>query len=111
MKFKCQSILHNVRSISERTGAFRSVWNLLDCLGDLIHNTKPITVKVMVNGKPARALLDSGSLGDFVSSTLVDQISAKKEILESPVLLQLAVQGSRSKVNTRTTLKLEYLFY
>ena len=38
MKFKCQGILHNVRSISERTGAFRSVWNLLDCLGDLIHN-------------------------------------------------------------------------
>ena len=35
---KCQKILSNIRSISERTRVFRSVWNLLDCLGDLIHN-------------------------------------------------------------------------
>ena len=69
---------------------------------------KPITVKVIVNGRPARALLDSGSLGDFVSSTLVDQLSAKKELLASPISLQLAVQGSRSKVNARTTLEMEY---
>ena len=69
---------------------------------------KPITVKVLVNGKPARALLDSGSLGDFVSSTLVDQLAVKRETLDSPISLQLAVQGSRSKVNARATLKLEY---
>ena len=65
---------------------------------------KPITVKVLVNGKPARALLDSGSLGDFVSSTLVDQLAVKRETLDSPISLQLAVQGSRSKVNARATL-------
>ena len=82
--------------------------NAAQIKGNLRVLPKPITVKVMVNGRPARALLDSGSLGDFVSSTLVDQISAKKEILETPVSLQLAVQGSRSKVNARTTLKLEY---
>ena len=82
--------------------------NAAQIKGNLRVLPKPITVKVLVNGKPARALLDSGSLGDFVSSTLVDQISAKREILESPVSLQLAVQGSRSKVNARTTLKLEY---
>ena len=33
---------------------------------------KPLVVKVTVNGHPARALLDSGSLGDFMSSTLAD---------------------------------------
>ena len=27
---------------------------------------KPLVVKVAVNGHPARALLDSGSLGDFI---------------------------------------------
>ena len=27
---------------------------------------KPIIVKVDINGRPARALLDSGSLGDFI---------------------------------------------
>ena len=82
--------------------------NAAQVKGNLRVLPKPITVKVLVNGKPARALLDSGSLGDFVSSTLADQLSAKKEMLASPISLQLAVQGSRSKVNARTTLKLEY---
>jgi hypothetical protein len=69
---------------------------------------KPIVVKVTVNGHPARALLDSGSLGDFLSSTLADQLSIKKEPLEFPLSLQLAVQGSRSKVNSKASVKLEY---
>ena len=55
---------------------------------------KPIVVKVLVNGHPARALLDSESLGDFMSSTLADQLALKKEILNTPLALQLAVQGS-----------------
>ena len=69
---------------------------------------KPIVVKVEVNGHPVRALLDSGSLGDFVSSTLVDQLSIAREALDSPLSLHLAVQGSRSKVNARATIKLQY---
>ena len=69
---------------------------------------KPIVVKVNINGRPARALLDSGSLGDFLSSTLADQLSVKRENLDTPLSLQLAVQGSRSKVNTRATVNLEY---
>jgi len=44
---------------------------------------RPIVVTVKVDGHPARALLDSGSLGDFIAS----------------LSLQLAVQGSRSKIN------------
>ena len=69
---------------------------------------KPIVVKVTVNNHPARALLDSGSLGDFMSSTLADQLQVKRITLDSPLALQLAVQGSRSKVNTRASVQLQY---
>ena len=65
-------------------------------------------VKVTVDGHPARALLDSGSLGDFISSTLADQLGVKKEILDAPLSLQLEVQGSCSKVNAAATIKLRY---
>lgn len=44
---------------------------------------RPVVITAKINGHPARALLDSGSLGDFMSS----------------LGLQLAVQGSRSKIN------------
>ena len=69
---------------------------------------KPVVVKVEINGHPVRALLDSGSLGDFISSTLVDQLSVSREPLDSPLSLHLAVQGSRSKVNARATVELRY---
>ena len=38
---------------------------------------KPIIVKVDINRQSARALLDSGSLGDFILSTLADQLAVK----------------------------------
>ena len=69
---------------------------------------KPIVVKVAVNGHPARALLDSGSLGDFMSTTLADQLGIEKESLSVPLALQLAVQGSRSKVNSVVTAQFQY---
>ena len=69
---------------------------------------KPLVVKVTVNGHPARALLDSGSLGDFMSSTLADQLGIQKEPLSTPLALQLAVQGSRSKVNYVAIAQLQY---
>ena len=69
---------------------------------------KPIVLKVEVNGHPVRALLDSGSLGDFISTTLVDQLSIVRETLDLPLSLHLAVQGSRSKVNARASVKLTY---
>ena len=65
-------------------------------------------MKVEINDHPIRALLDSGSLGDFISSTLVDQLSIIREVLDSPLSLHLAVQGSRSKVNARATVNLKY---
>ena len=59
---------------------------------------KPVVITVQINGHPVRALLDLGSLGDFISTTLADQLKLNKETLEVPLGLQLAVQGSRSKI-------------
>jgi hypothetical protein len=61
---------------------------------------KPVVIRVNVNGLPVRALVDSGSLSDFISSTTVDQLKLKRTILDKPLGLQLAVQGSRSKINS-----------
>lgn len=69
---------------------------------------KPVVITVKINGHPARALIDSRSLGDFMSTTLADQLKLTKEKLEVPLGLQLAVQGSRSKINARTKAKLQY---
>ncbi|KAG6912337.1 hypothetical protein DXG01_015323, partial [Tephrocybe rancida] len=69
---------------------------------------KPLVIVVKIDGHPVRALVDSGSLGDFMSSTIAEQLKVKKVELSSPVPVQLAVQGSRSKVNYGATAKLEY---
>jgi len=60
---------------------------------------KPIVVVAHVNGQPARALIDTGSLADFISLTLVEQLKLERVMLEKLLTIQLAVQGSRSKVN------------
>jgi len=52
-----------------------------------------------MNGQPAHALIDMGSLADFISLTLVEQLRLKCVMLEKPLTIQLAVQGSCSKVN------------
>jgi len=44
---------------------------------------KPIVILVYLNHKPCRALLDCGSLTDFVSTTLVDQLKLKYSVLEN----------------------------
>jgi hypothetical protein len=69
---------------------------------------KLVVIRIDVNGLPVRALVDSGSLGDFVSSTLVDQLKLKRTILEKPLGLQLAVQGSRSKINALVEISYSY---
>lgn len=69
---------------------------------------KPLVVTVKINGHPARALLNSGSLGDFLSTTIVDQLGLKKVQLQTPLALQLAVQGSRLRINFGCRTKLEY---
>jgi len=40
---------------------------------------RPVVVEVFINGKPAQALLDSGSMADFISTRLVDQLNLKKK--------------------------------
>lgn len=60
---------------------------------------EPVVVVVDVNGHPARALLDTGSLADFMSARLAHQLGVKVFELEKPLPVHLAVQGSRSKIN------------
>lgn len=62
----------------------------------------------MINDRPCRALLDSGSLTDFVSTTVVDQLKLKYDLLEKPIPLQLAASGSRSVVKATTTVNFKY---
>ena len=47
-------------------------------------------------------------MGDFISTTFADQLGAKRTVLDTPLALQLAVQGSRSRVNSRVTVQFGY---
>jgi Retroviral aspartyl protease len=82
--------------------------NAAQVKGDQRVLPKPIVIKVLVSDQPARALLDSGSLGDFMSAMLADQLDVRRDVLPTPLSLQLAVQGSRSKINATTTVNLKY---
>ncbi|KAF9265210.1 hypothetical protein L218DRAFT_1021588 [Marasmius fiardii PR-910] len=46
--------------------------------------------------------------GDFVSSTFADQLKLKLIDLAKPLPLQLATQGSRSKISSRVKVQFEY---
>ncbi|KAG2119711.1 uncharacterized protein F5147DRAFT_563758 [Suillus discolor] len=48
---------------------------------------KPVVVVAHVNGCPVRALIDMGSLADFMSSTLADQLKVKQIPLEKPLTI------------------------
>ncbi|KAF7348752.1 Retrovirus-related Pol polyprotein from transposon 17.6 [Mycena venus] len=69
---------------------------------------QPLVIVVRVNGEPVQALVDSGSLGDLVSTSLADQLRLKRKELKDPITLQLAVQGSRSKINHSVNVKMSY---
>ncbi|KAJ8580107.1 hypothetical protein M405DRAFT_700064, partial [Rhizopogon salebrosus TDB-379] len=69
---------------------------------------RSLVVVVLINDRPCRALLDSGSLTDFISTTVVDQLKLKFDLLEKPIPLQLAVSGSRSVVKATVTVDLKY---
>ncbi len=57
-----------------------------------------LVIIVKINGYPCRALIDTGSMGDFISTMIVDQLGLKNIVLAIPLPLQMAVQGSRSKI-------------
>ena len=65
-------------------------------------------VVVNIDGHPACALIDSGSLADFMSAKLAHQLKVKTFELEKPLSVQLAVQGSRTKVNMGCRARLRY---
>ena len=52
--------------------------------------------------------IDSRSMGDFMSTTLVQQLKLKKTELATPLPLQMACQGSHSRINHSVTIKFEY---
>ncbi|KIJ27687.1 hypothetical protein M422DRAFT_271110 [Sphaerobolus stellatus SS14] len=52
------------------------------------HVPKPLIITIKINGQPARALVDSGSLLDFVSTTLVDQLKLPTVPFARPQPLQ-----------------------
>ncbi|QRW13187.1 Pol polyprotein/retrotransposon [Ceratobasidium sp. AG-Ba] len=69
---------------------------------------KPIIIEATINGHKVRALIDSGLLGDFISTTVVDQLKLKLETLAKPIGLQMAVTGSQSVINFSVTARLGY---
>jgi len=69
---------------------------------------EPIVIQVNINGNPIRALLDTGSMADFLSTTVVDQLRLPRVTYEKPLSVQLAVHGSRSKINCGTTVNFQY---
>ena len=69
---------------------------------------EPIVVLTKINGHQIRALLDTGSMADFISTTVADQLSLKKEYYSKPLSVQLAVHGSRSKINCGVRVNFQY---
>lgn len=50
----------------------------------------PVVVVVQINGRECRALIDTGSLGDFMSTQVADQLKVFKTYFPSPMPLHLA---------------------
>ena len=69
---------------------------------------KPVVVVVEINGHPTWALIDTGLLANFMSVNLAEQLDVPRIELAKPLTVQLAVQGSRSKVNHRMKVTLKY---
>ncbi|OCH83887.1 hypothetical protein OBBRIDRAFT_815674 [Obba rivulosa] len=69
---------------------------------------EPVVVVIKVNDQPARTLLDTGSLSDFMSAKLAHQLGIKPFELEKPLPVHLAVQGSRAKINLGCNADIKY---
>ena len=54
---------------------------------------------VNINGLEARARLDTGRTTNMVSPSFVQVAKLRAVELETPMVLQLAVAGSRTKIN------------
>ena len=69
---------------------------------------EPVVVLAEINGHQVQALVDTGSMADFISMTVVEQLRLQKEVYAKPLSVQLAVHSSGSKVNCGTTVKFQY---
>jgi hypothetical protein len=69
---------------------------------------EPVIVIAKINGQEVRALVDTGSMADFISTTVAEQLGVKKETYSKPLSVQLAVHGSRSKINCGTKVRFQY---
>ena len=69
---------------------------------------KPVVVIIHANGQPACALVNTRSLADFMSLNLAEQLKLKRIWLEKPLPIQLAIQGSQSKVNFGISVCFQY---
>ncbi|QRV80827.1 Transposon Ty3-G Gag-Pol polyprotein [Ceratobasidium sp. AG-Ba] len=65
-------------------------------------------IQAELEGESVRVLMDSGSQADLVSSTLVDQLKLQKVTLTKPLTLQLAVSGSRGKLQCIVNARIVY---
>jgi Retroviral aspartyl protease len=61
---------------------------------------KAIIIECQINRHVAKALLDSSSLSDFISTTLVDQLKLRTEHLTKPITCQMAATGSRTMITS-----------
>ena len=69
---------------------------------------KPFVLSAKINGKEVRALLDSGSVGDFISTTLADQLKLPLQHLLVPLPCQLAATGSRTMITSFTIVDFDF---
>ncbi|KIO19465.1 hypothetical protein M407DRAFT_11384 [Tulasnella calospora MUT 4182] len=53
----------------------------------------PIVIEVFINGRAVHAVVDTGSLADFISTRLVDQLKLPVHNLNKPLPVQLATAG------------------
>jgi hypothetical protein len=68
-----------------------------------------LIVNAEVNGNLVRALVDSGSLADFILTTLADQLKLKLDQLAKSIPCTMAASGSRTMIqgSTQVEFKLE----
>ncbi|KAG6905014.1 hypothetical protein DXG01_005614, partial [Tephrocybe rancida] len=103
------SVKYKGKKKEPEQGTYPAVEHNTSILKDPSHFIpEPIVVMVHLNGKPICALLDSSLLGDFVSTTIVTQLGLSKTDLTTPLNVQMATQGSRSKINYNVSTKLRY---
>ena len=58
-----------------------------------------------IHGHPERVSVDTRSLADFVSTTMVDQPKIPTEPLQKPLTVQLAVSRFRGKIQSSATVR------